>query len=117
MKCKIVFTFLFSATGQFSSNFDFNISAQIRTRSSEEREKTEQEILAFEAAHQHRIETECDEGCPTRNDSGLSNDEGDSLQLTQEGDENLSADSDEPRLVINEQDDEDEAEAEEDEEN
>ena len=116
MKCKIVFTFLFSATGQYSSNFDLNISAQIRTRSSEEREKTEQEILAFEAAHQHRIETECDEGCPTRNDSGLSNDQGDSLQLTQEGDENLSSDSDDQRLVIDERD-EDEAEAEEDEEN
>ena len=116
MKCKIVFTYLLSATEQYISNFDLNISAQIRTRSSEEREKTEQEILAFEAAHQHRIETECDEGCPTRNDSGLSNDEGDSLQLTQEGDENLSSDSDDQRLVIDERD-EDEAEAEEDEEN
>ena len=106
MKCKIVLTFLFSATGQHSSNFDLNISAQIRTRSSEEREKTEQEILAFEAAHHHRIEIECDEGCPTRDDSGLSNDDGGSQQLS-------NSDVD-PRLVINEQDDEDKDEAEED---
>ena len=41
MKCKIVLTFLFSATGQYSSNFDLNISAQIRTRSSEEEDETE----------------------------------------------------------------------------
>ena len=56
MKCEIVFNFSFSATGQFSSNFDFNISAQIRTRSSEERQEVEQEVLALEAAHQHRID-------------------------------------------------------------
>ena len=99
MKCEIVFNFSFSATGQFSSNFDFNISAQIRTRSSEERQEVEQQVLAFEAAHQHRIERECDEGCP-------SNDEGGSQQLP-------NSDVD-PRLVINEQDDEDKDEAEED---
>ena len=99
MKCKIVFTYLLSATEQYISNFDLNISAQIRTRSSEDREQVEQEVLAFEAAHHHRIERECDDGCPTNNDSGL--DAGASLQLT---------DSDERRLVIDEEDAEDEPE-------
>ena len=86
-----------------------------RRPSSEEREEAEREVLAFEMAHQHRIEIDCDDGCPTRNDSGLSNDEGNSQQSVtnaKEGDEspNLSSDSDPTRLVINEGDAEDEEE-------
>ena len=43
MKRKIAATFLLCAIEQCISNFDLNISAQIRTRSSEERDETEQE--------------------------------------------------------------------------
>ena len=50
--------------------------------------------------HKHRYEEECHDGCPAGNDSGL--DAGDSLQL---GDEPLSLDSDENRLIIDEDED------------
>ena len=61
----------------------------------------EQEAREFEMEHKHRYEEECHDGCPAGNDSGLSVDAGDSLQLTQ----NLSLDSDENRLIIDEDED------------